>query len=95
MKWDKRVLLIGAPDAEDRSLNEQRGIVARWKAGAQERDLAVVEVVGDRVAGASDPAATLRRRYGLPSAGFAVVLIGKDGRAKLRRTRPISAASLE
>jgi hypothetical protein len=95
MKWDKRVLLVSAPDAHDPSLDHQRRIIAGWRTGAEERDLAVVEVVGDRVAGASDLAATLRQRYRLPAAGFAVILIGKDGGAKLRETRPISAATLE
>ena len=95
MKWQKRVLLVAAPDAGDASLVDQRRIVARWQSAADERDLAVVEIVGDRVVGASDAAATLRQRYRLPAAGFTVVLIGKDGGAKLRRTRPIPAAILE
>ncbi|WP_375404781.1 DUF4174 domain-containing protein [uncultured Sphingomonas sp.] len=95
MKWEKRVLLVSAPDANDPSLNDQRRIIARWRAGAKERDLAIVEVVGNKVAGASDPATTLRQRYRLPTAGFTVVLIGKDGGSKLRGTRPISAAILE
>lgn len=95
MKWEKRVLLVSAPDANDPSLNEQRRIIARWKAGAEERDITIVEVIGDDVAGASNSAATLRQRYRLPIAGFAVTLIGKDGGSKLRGTRPISAATLE
>ncbi|WP_242154794.1 DUF4174 domain-containing protein [Sphingomonas sp. BAUL-RG-20F-R05-02] len=95
MKWEKRVLLVSAPDANDPSLNEQRRIIARWRAGAEERDIKIVEVIGHDVVGASDPAATLRQRYRLPIAGFAVTLIGKDGGSKLRGTRPISAATLE
>ena len=95
MKWEKRVLLVSAPDANDPSLNDQRRIIARWRAGAEERDITIVEVVGNKVAGASDSAATLRQRYRLPTASFAVVLIGKDGGGKLRGTRPISAAMLE
>lgn len=95
MKWDKRVLLVAAPDERNPSLRDQRRIIARWKAGADERDLATVEVVGDKVAGVSDAAATLRQRYKLPAGGFSVLLIGKDGGAKLRQTRPISAAVLE
>lgn len=95
MKWHKRVLLVAAPDPRDPALLQQRRIVARWQGGAADRDLAVVEVVGASVAGASDTAATLRRRYRVPARGFAVVLIGKDGGAKLRQTRPVSAAVLE
>jgi len=95
MKWEKRVLLVSAPDPNDPSLNEQRRIIARWRAGAEERDITIVEVIGDNVAGASNSAATLRQRYRLPIAGFTVTLIGKDGGSKLRGTRPISAATLE
>ncbi|WP_019370404.1 DUF4174 domain-containing protein [Sphingomonas sp. HT-1] len=95
MQWQKRVLLVSAPQANDPARAEQRRIVAGWKAGAVERDLAVVEIVGDRVLGASDAPAALRQRYGLSSAAFGVVLIGKDGGVKLRQTRPIPAAILE
>jgi hypothetical protein len=95
MKWEKRVLLVSAPDANDPSLNEQRRIIARWRAGAEERDITIVEVIGNDVAGASNAAATLRQRYRLPNTGFTVTLIGKDGGSKLRGTRPISAATLE
>lgn len=95
MKWQKRVLVISAPDANDRLLLEQRRIIARWRLGAEERDLAVVEVVGDDVVGASDPASLLRLSFRLPTVGFAVVLVGKDGGAKLKENRPISAAFLE
>ena len=95
MQWEKRILLVSAPDANDPLLDDQRQIIARWKSAATERDLAVVEILGDKTMGASDTAAMLRQRYGLPAAGFAVVLIGKDGGAKLRGTQPISAAILE
>ncbi|MEN2786941.1 DUF4174 domain-containing protein [Sphingomonas qilianensis] len=94
MKWEKRVLLVSVPNANDPLLNDQRRIIARWRSGAEERDLAIVEIVGDKVIGAIDPAASLRRRYVLPRAGFTIVLIRKDGSAKLRGTRPISAAML-
>lgn len=95
MKWEKRVLLVSAPDATNPSLAEQRRSLAQWRAGAEARDLVVVEVLGDRVSGASDKAATLRQRYGLSPNGFTAVLIGKDGGVKLRKTRPLTAAVLE
>ncbi|WP_445191545.1 DUF4174 domain-containing protein [Sphingomonas sp. Tas61C01] len=95
LKWEKRVLLVNAADARDPLLDEQRRIIAAWKANADDRDLAVVEILGNEVHGVSDTAAALRRRYRLPAAGFAVVLIGKDGGAKLRESRPIPAATLQ
>ncbi|WBH17993.1 DUF4174 domain-containing protein [Sphingomonas radiodurans] len=95
MKWDRRVLLVCAPDQEDPALIQQRRVMARWKAGAEARDLTIVEIVGTKVVGASDAADTLRRRYRLPGNAFAVVLIGKDGDIKLREARPIPASTLE
>lgn len=95
LKWEKRILLVAAPDQRDAGLREQRRILARWSAEAQERDLKVIEVVGSRVTGVSDPASMLRVRYRLRASRFAVVLIGKDGGTKLRAARPIAAATLE
>lgn len=95
LKWEKRVLLVAAPDQRDADLREQRRILARWSAAAEARDLKVVEVVDGRVTGVSDAAPALRVRYHLPGSRFSVVLIGKDGGTKLRATRPIAAAALE
>jgi hypothetical protein len=95
MEWNRRVLLVCAPDAGNPSLSRQRRTMASWKAGADERHLTTVEIVGDKVVGASDPADTLRQRYRLPSNAFAVILIGKDGGIKLRQAQPIAAAELQ
>ena len=94
MKWERRVLIVSAPTAEDPALAEQRRILTAWKTSAAARDLTIVEVVGDTVRGASDPAAALRRRYHLPTA-FTAILIGKDGGEKLRSAKPFPAAALE
>ncbi|RMB54422.1 uncharacterized protein DUF4174 [Sphingomonas sp. PP-CE-3A-406] len=94
MKWERRVLIVSAPTAGDPALAEQRRILVGWKIHAAARDLTVVEIVGDTVRGASDPAAALRRKYHLP-ATFTAVLIGKDGGEKLRSAKPFPAAALE
>ena len=94
MTWERRVLIVSAATAADAELAEQRRILADWKASAAARDLTVVEVVGDTVRGASDPAAALRRKYRLP-ATFTAILIGKDGGEKLRSAKPFPPAALE
>lgn len=94
MKWERRVLIVSAPTAGDPALAEQRRILVGWKIHAAARDLTVVEIVGDTVRGASDPAAALRPKYHLP-ATFTAVLIGKDGGEKLRSAKPFPAAALE
>jgi hypothetical protein len=94
MKWERRVLVVAAASGENAALAEQRRILANWKANSDDRDLTVVEVIGDRVQGAGDTAATIRRKYRLP-ATFTAILIGKDGGEKLRSSKPFPAAVLE
>jgi hypothetical protein len=94
MRWERRVLLLVAPRGDDAGLAAQRQALAGWDAGARDRDLAVVTIVGDRVSGADDGAAALRKRYRLPAGRFVAILIGKDGGEKLRSEKPIPSESL-
>jgi hypothetical protein len=95
MKWQRRVVLISAPSTQDPALAQQREIFARWRTEAKDRDLSVVEVIGDRVSGVSDSSGALRRKYRLPADGFTAILIGKDGGEKLRSRKPLLGAQLE
>lgn len=94
LRWERRVLLVSAPAAADPDAAAQRRIFAEIGQSGDDRDLMLVEVIGDTVRGSSDPAATLRRTYKLPDRRFAVVLIGKDGDVKQRSATPVTAASL-
>jgi len=94
MKWERRVLIVAAASGENAALAEQRRILANWKAKSDDRDLTVVEVIGDRVRGAGDTATSIRRKYRL-SAPFTAILIGKDGGEKLRSAKPFPATVLE
>lgn len=95
MRHHRRLLMVVAPAADDPQLAEQRRLLAPWRAGATDRDLSVVELVGDHVTGATDPAPALRRRYGLVPDAFAVLLIGKDGHVVDRSDTPMAADALE
>ena len=94
MRWQKRVLLLAAPGTGDPGIGGQRRALTGWDREARERDLAIVTVVGDRVEGATDTAAALRRRFRLPADRFVAILIGKDGGEKMRSTQPIAAEML-
>jgi len=94
MKWERRVLIVAAPSAQDPELAQQRRILGGWAAKGDDRDITIVEVVGDQVRGAGDTAPALRRKFRLP-AGFTAILIGKDGSEKLRSTKPFPTALLE
>ncbi len=84
LHWRKRVLLVAAPSAADAGLLAQRALLEQMRRGADERDLALVEAVGR-----TPEADALRRRFGLDPSRFRVLLIGKDGGAKLSSTTPL------
>jgi len=94
MRWERRVLILAAPSPQDPALAEQRRILGNWTEKRDERDLTIVEVIGDRVRGAGDTAPSLRRKFRLP-ATFTAILIGKDGGEKLRSAKPFPTAVLE
>ena len=84
-----RVLVLSAPDASDAHLKAQRAALGAARIGVAERDLVVVEAIGS---GAE--ARALRGRFGLPADSFRVVLLGKDGGAKLTAETPIPPQTL-
>ena len=88
-----RLLIVFAPTAADAALAQQQqsADVAAFAA----RDVRIVEVVGDTVKGATDAAATLRRRFGVDAAGFRLILVGKDGHVALDSATPVPAARID
>ena len=92
--WHQRVLVIFADTPGSAPLAAQREIIARASDAMAERDLVLVEVVGDSVKGASDSAATLRHRYGVKARTFRALLVGKDGGVKLDSQQPIALQKL-
>lgn len=95
MRWQHRVLVVAAPSARDPALAAQCNALRGWQRGAEDRDVQVVEVIGDRVTGARDTARALRAQLRLPRERFTLVLIGKDGRVALRSGEPVLAETLQ
>ena len=94
MRWEERVLLVFAPQERDAALSKQRKIVGADGDGFRDRELRIVEVVGDSVAAVAGRSRVRRQRYRIASDEFAAVLVGKDGTVKLRTNRPIDTAQL-
>jgi hypothetical protein len=94
MRDHRRVLLVAAPHADNGRLVEQRRMLAHWKDGAKERDVSVIEVVGETVSGSGDTGTMLGRKWHLPPGAFVVILIGKDGHEALRSQEPVSGQAL-
>jgi hypothetical protein len=78
-----------AADPESPDLAEQKRQIKSLKDGAAERELVVVQPP----AGSAE-AKALRLQLGLGSEPFQAVLVGKDGGAKLRAAKPITALEL-
>jgi Domain of unknown function (DUF4174) len=88
-RWTARVLVLLAADPENPDLAEQKRQIECLKDGAAERDLVIVQLP----AGSAE-AKVLRMQLGLGNEPFQAVLVGKDGGAKLRATKPITAPEL-
>lgn len=88
-RWKARVVVIAAPTADDPRLVRQRTDLASVTNGLRERDITVMEAVGD---GAE--ARRLRARLGLEEPAFRVLLVGKDGTVKRADERPVSPDAL-
>lgn len=86
-RWKSRVIAVLAERAEDPRVAEQEKIIAGMGQGAPERDIVVLTYAGDE-------AKRLRGELGAPDEGFAAVLVGKDGGAKLVSRVPIAAEKL-
>jgi hypothetical protein len=94
-KWKNRLLFVFAPDRSDPLFDSlQREILAR-KQEVEDRDLLIFEVLenGTSQVGGSplDPreAASLQKRFDIPTKASVVILVGKDGGIKLMRTDPV------
>jgi hypothetical protein len=95
MRWHQRVLLLVSPRPNDPHAQQQKRIFSEWRAQAADRDLVLVEIAGSHVAGASNSATSLIRRYRLSTDAFQLLLIGKDGHVALRAAKPVEAATLQ
>ena len=86
--WNHRVVVALASSTSDPNLSAQRRIFETVRAGARERDLALLEATDDTPEGAA-----LRHRFG-GGADFRTVLIGKDGGAKASSEQPMQAGDV-
>jgi hypothetical protein len=88
LTWEKRVLLVFAPNTGDARLEQQNAVLAAVEAGLIERDMTVIRALAsdfvsvDGVGGAQ-PAESFYRRFGVDAGEFRVILVGKDGTVKL------------
>ncbi len=99
LKDRARTLLIFASGPEDPQLEIQVRTLQEHAAEAHERDLVVLALPyrspsPTAVKLSAADADLARRQFHVPPGEFAVILLGKDGGAKLRSSKPLSMARL-
>ncbi|MDQ3396564.1 MAG: DUF4174 domain-containing protein [Deinococcota bacterium] len=86
--WKNRLLLVFAPALEE--YQEQKRLLVGQEAGLKDRDLLVFYLGEESPAGIE----ALKGRFGVGEEPFLAVLVGKDGGAKGRFHKPVSADEL-
>lgn len=99
-QWKDRVILVFAPNDTELLFTQQIEALAKDQAGLLERDLVIYQVFPTTGISPeekplnSEATARLRKQYQIKAADFVVILIGKDGGEKLRKTQQLLSKTL-
>lgn len=92
-RWENRVLLVFADRESDEQLQQQLDIFETHETDVLDRDLVVYELVGEQVRykdkTLSANNAVWRTQYDVQQ-DFQVLLIGKDGGVKMRKSKVVA-----
>lgn len=95
LRWSSRVLVLGAPSADDPALRAQLAAIAATQTAFAERDLVLILALesddapdGQRIL-TPEERRDLREQLALRDGRFGLRLIGKDGSVKRREDAPI------
>lgn len=99
LTWEKRVLLVFAPDDRDVEYQRQGEILETVEDGLLERHMTVIRVLADSRLSVDDRAreasvASFYRRFDVGRDAFRVILVGKDGTLKLDRDDAVTSDAL-
>lgn len=97
--WKSRVLVVYAPSDEVPEMAAQRMLLSGDTDAMLERDLVLIEVVGDDIKAVLGPspdvaATELRAQHGISPDQFGLVLVGKDTGVKLRSDMPVASSEI-
>jgi len=91
-RWNYRVLLVFTPYRSDNNFLQQKKMVENNRAGFDDRDIVVIEIIGDKVLAKNHPfkfaASIYRSKFGVSAPEFRTFLIGKDGYIKYKSPLP-------
>lgn len=89
LRWKKRVLVVSALRPDNPALMRQRQIFTDAQQAMAERDVVLVEAVGN-----TDTAQEIRKTLSIAPGEFWVLLVGKDGHVALSYQTELSASHL-
>ncbi|MDX1585632.1 MAG: DUF4174 domain-containing protein [Balneolaceae bacterium] len=99
-RWENRLLLVFAPTQEHPLYKQQLDELNKEKAGMLERDLKVFHLFsedasfGDGYQINSETVKNLYRRYNADPNNYTIVLLGKDGTEKTRKSSLLTTEKL-
>ena len=100
LRWKNRVLVLFSPSESDPLFQLQKQGLASSAQAVLDRELMILEIVeqGQGRAGnqplSEKAVQDIRKRLGVETGPFQVLLIGKDGGVKLRSREPVSTKDL-
>jgi hypothetical protein len=100
LRWKNRILVLFSPSESEASFQSQKQGLASSAEAVLDRDLMILEIIeqGQSRAGnrllSEKSVQGIRKRLGVETGSFQVLLIGKDGGIKLRSSEPVSAKDI-
>lgn len=91
-QWKSRLLLIFAPSGDDQNYLDQQQLLEGREAELAQRDTLVMQLVDGPNQPSTQP---LRDRFNIAADQFAVVLVGKDGTAKMVEHQPVAIGQVK
>ena len=97
--WQKRVLLVFAPDNTNINYHRQNVILSEIAVGMKEREMMTIRAIWDSQLlidnnEQSLTATVLYQYFFVAEKQFRVMLVGKDGKVKLDRNKPVLTKEL-
>ena len=99
-QWKNRLLFIFAQDDSDLLFKDLKSQIVAQKAEIDDRDLIVFELPAQGPARMNTSpldqkkADSIRNQFGVPSNAFSLILVGKDGGIKLKRSDQVDLSEV-
>jgi hypothetical protein len=99
-QWKNRLLFLFAPDAADPIFNKMQSEIAKQPHEVEDRDLVIFEILEQGLSRMDaapldrQTANSIREHFAVPQRLFTLILVGKDGGVKLKRSEKVDLADV-